>query len=333
MSESSEVLKPLKTWSHLAGNRRRPSEYEIVSVNLHYSKTTLNDRPPFELSPDVGMNKWYGRYRDRTALTHPDWNAFRDPDEITYRAYNILQDGQETYVEGLLNEFDEREHDIALAPDWLAVLNRCYTPARYPFHALQMASAYVGQVAPSSTMTNCAYFQAADCLRLLSHTSYRTRELANRFPELGFAANELAAWEGDACWQGFRELLERVLTVFDWSEAFVAVCLVAKPALDECLLRRLGAAGRRNGDILLGMLTDNQLRDTDRARRWTVALSKFLLSVEANRPLMQQWLDKWSPLADKAVRAYCAALPEGDEHSREALTGTADFARQCGLEK
>ena len=25
-----EVLKPLKTWSHLAGRRRKPSEYEIV---------------------------------------------------------------------------------------------------------------------------------------------------------------------------------------------------------------------------------------------------------------------------------------------------------------
>ena len=27
-----EVLKPLKTWSHLAGRRRKPSEYEIVST-------------------------------------------------------------------------------------------------------------------------------------------------------------------------------------------------------------------------------------------------------------------------------------------------------------
>ena len=33
----TEVLKPLKTWSHLAARRRKPSEYEVVSVNLHYS--------------------------------------------------------------------------------------------------------------------------------------------------------------------------------------------------------------------------------------------------------------------------------------------------------
>ena len=30
-----ETLKPLRTWSHLAGRRRKPSEYEIVSVGLH----------------------------------------------------------------------------------------------------------------------------------------------------------------------------------------------------------------------------------------------------------------------------------------------------------
>jgi toluene monooxygenase system protein E len=331
MTETTTVLKPLKTWSHLAANRRRPSEYEIVSVNLHGSKSSLNDRPPFELSPDQAMNKWYGRYRDGTALRHSDWNAWRDPDETTYRAYNILQDGQETYVEGLLDEFDKRENDLLLAPDWLALLARCYTPARYAFHALQMASAYVGQVAPASTITNCCYFQGADCLRLVSHTAYRTRELANRVPDLGFATGELSVWETDPCWQGFRELLERALAVFDWSEAFVAVCLVAKPMVDECLLRGLGTAARRNGDTLLGMLTDAQLRDSDRSRRWAASLAKFLAAEPGNGDIMRGYLDKWLPLAEAAARAYCQALPDGQDIEGAAIAGVRDFILLCGL--
>lgn len=40
-----EPLKPLKTWSHLATRRRKPSEYEIVSTNLHW----LHDRFPRHL--------------------------------------------------------------------------------------------------------------------------------------------------------------------------------------------------------------------------------------------------------------------------------------------
>jgi toluene monooxygenase system protein E len=337
MSENTEVLKPLKTWSHLSANRRRPSEYEIVSVNLHGSRSMLNERPPFELSDDLPMNEWYRRYRNETALNHQDWNAFRDPDEMTYRAYNILQDGQETYIEGLFDEFDERENDLLLPQDWLKVLARCYTPARYPFHALQMASAYVGQVAPASTITNTSYFQAADHLRLLSHTAYRTKELANRFPNLGFGSGERAIWEKDPCWQGFRELLERALATFDWSEAFVAICLVAKPMADECLLRQLGIAARRNDDTLLGMLTDAQLRDSDRARRWASALAKFLGSQAGNQDLMAGYWRKWMPLAEAAARAYCQALAggedpgEGERMAEAAIGAVADFALVCGV--
>lgn len=34
MNEQTQILeisKPLKTWSHLVGKRKKPSEYEIVS--------------------------------------------------------------------------------------------------------------------------------------------------------------------------------------------------------------------------------------------------------------------------------------------------------------
>ena len=333
MSQANEVLKPLKTWSHLAGNRRRPSEYEIVSVNIHGSRSCLNERPPFELSPDLPMNNWYRRYRNDTPLHHADWNAYRDPDEVTYRAYNILQDGQETYVEGLFDEFDKRENDAGLSAEWVAVLARCYTPSRYPIHAVQMASAYVGQVAPASTITNTSYFQAGDCLRLLSHTAYRTRELANHFPDQGFITGERNAWEKDECWQGFRELLERVLATFDWSDAFIGLNIVAKPMVDECLLHRLGVAARREGDTLLGMLTDAQLRDSDRSKRWSSALVKFMATQDGNQQRMQEMVDKWMPYAKAAATAYCQALPDGDEHAAAAITAVGDFIQSCGLSR
>jgi hypothetical protein len=60
------------------------------------------------------MNEWYKKHTFGTALKHPDWNAFRDPDEVVYRTYNLMQDGQETYVFGLFDQFSEREHDKAL---------------------------------------------------------------------------------------------------------------------------------------------------------------------------------------------------------------------------
>jgi len=319
------VLQPLKTWSHLAGRRRKPSEYEIVSTNLLYN--TRDDNAPYELDPNMFMNVWYKTYRNGSGLQHPDWNAFRDPDEQVYRTYTMLQDGQETYVFGLFDQFNERGHDQALDPAWAAELARIHTPARYLFHTLQMTSAYIQQMSPASTITNCAAFQAADSLRWMSHVAYRTKELSLTFPELGFGTGERAHWETTPAWQGFRELMERVLTTWDWSEAFVALNLVAKPAIEEAVLRRLGDAARHQGDTLLGMLTDAELIDADRHRRWASALVKMVSAEAGNADVIRGWFDKWEPLADAAIAAYCAALPDGADAAATATAATKDLRR------
>ena len=133
MSAKSEPLKPLRTWSHLTGpRRRRPSEYEIVSTNLMYD--AKNAESPFELGPNIPLSKWFKKHRHGSPLTGRDWEEFRDPDELTYRAYNILQDGQETYIEGLFDQHNELQYDAGLAAAWVAILPRLYTPARYAFH-------------------------------------------------------------------------------------------------------------------------------------------------------------------------------------------------------
>lgn len=324
-----QVLKPQKTWSHLAARRRKPSEYEIVSANLHY-----NDRDPdspYELSPGMFMNEWYKKNTFGTALKHADWNAFRDPDEVVYRTYNMMQDGQETYVFGLFDQFNQREHDIALDARWAGTLARLYTPARYLFHTLQMASAYVGQVSPASTLTNCNYFQMADSLRWLSHTAYRTKELSLAFPDKGFGSDERHYWENDVAWQGFRELMERALTVWDWGEAIVVLNLVAKPAIEESVLRALGESARHNGDTLLGLLTDAQLIDSARHRRWLAAFVRMAGDTPGNLELIRSWVARWEPLADKAIEAYCAALPDAPDAVNATRLATREFRRSLGL--
>ena len=324
-----EVLKPLKTWSHLAGRRRKPSEYEIVSVGLHYNDR--DDNAPFELDPNMFMARWYKEHRNDAALKHQDWNAFRDPDELVYRTYNMLQDGQEAYVFGLLDQFNEREHDKALEPTWAGSLARLYTPSRYLFHTLQMISAYIMQMAPASTISNCAAFQSADSLRWLSHSAYRTKELSFTFADKGFGKDERRYWETDAAWQGYRELMEKVLVAWDWDEAFLALNLVAKPAIEEAVLRKLGEAGRHNGDTLLGMLTDAQLLDAQRHRRWTAALVKMALDVPGNADVIKRRITKWQPLADKAIDVYCSALSEVPSAAADAKAATHSFHASLGL--
>ncbi|GAB2180127.1 hypothetical protein DLREEDagrD3_03500 [Denitratisoma sp. agr-D3] len=322
-------LKPLKTWSHLAGNRRRPSEYEIVSTNLHYS--TKNPDAPFELDPNFPIAEWFKRHRNLSPVRHADWNAFRDPDEIVYRTYNLIQDGQETYVFSLLDQFSEREHDLSLSAEWAGKLARLYTPSRYLVHGIQMMSAYLSQMAPASTISNCATYQTADSLRWLTHVAYRTRELSKTFTASGFGIQERAIWEGDAAWQGFRELIEKALITWDWAESFVVLNLIVKPAMEEAVLRGLGNAAKHEGDTLLGLLADAELLDAARHRRWATALVEFAATSEGNRPRIQQWVDKWLPLAERAIDAYCGPLPDGAATAASAKERVLAFHRSCGL--
>ncbi|OJU88352.1 MAG: toluene monooxygenase [Burkholderiales bacterium 66-5] len=329
MTQAPEILKPLKTWSHLAGRRRKPSEYEIVSTNLHYS--TNNPDAPFELDPDFDMARWFKQHRNQSPLVHPDWNAFRDPDEMVYRTYNIQQDGQETYVLGLLDQFSERGHDAMLEPTWVGSLARLYAPARYLFHTLQMASAYLTQMAPASTISNCATYQAADSLRWLTHTAYRTKELSKTFPDIGLGSGERGYWENDPAWQGWRKLVEQALVAWDWGESFAAFNLVIRPAVEEAVLRALGVAARHNGDTLLGLLTDAQLLDAQRHRRWAGALVTLALEQPGNREVLGRWVARWEPLADEAVQAYCGALPDAVNAVERASAAARAFRQGLGL--
>lgn len=329
MTNATDTQKPLKTWSYLSKQRRRPSEYEIVSAGLHF--TTNNPECPWEQDPNVFMNQWYRKNREGCPLSHLHWDGFRDPDELVYRTYNIIQDGQENYIDGLMKEFDDLEHDQGLEPEWVENLAQLYTPQRYLMHGLQMASSYIAQIVPASTITNCATFQAADSLRWLSHIAYRTKQLELVWSDFGFTHGERAVWEKAPHWQGFRELLERALVTYDWGEAFTAVNLVLKPAVDEACLRQLGHAARRNGDTLLGFLVDAQLIDSERSKRWSGALAQYALQNEANQDVIDEWLGKWVPLADQAIDAFCAKLPDSPSAADDAKRDGWGFRAGLGL--
>ncbi len=324
-----EILKPLKTWSHLSTRRRKPSEYEIVTTRLHYHDRDPN--APYEQDPNTFMNEWYKKNTYGSPLKHQDWNAFRDPDEVVYRTYNMMQDGQETYVYGLFDQFSKREHDKSLSSSWVGTLSLRYAPARYLFHTLQMASAYLGQVAPASTITVCGFFQMADSLRWLTHTAYRTKELDLAHPEKGFTKKERSFWESEQVWQGYRELMEKVLVTWDWAEAFVALNLVAKPAIEEGILRNLSNSARHNGDELLAMLCDAQMIDASRHRRWSEALVKMALENESNHSVIEGWINKWEPLADKAIELYCSGMPDVPDAADLAKNASRAYRKSLGF--
>ena len=320
---SQAPARKLRTWSGFGQIRRKPSEYEIVTHDANYT-TRKNRTSALESNPTTPVNMWYLTYRDRSPLSAEDWNGFRDPDEITYRKYVTLQDEQETVVEGILDEFGKVNHDANLSPQWLHVLATVFTPMRFPAHVIQMMQAYLGQVAPSSYITNCTAFAAADQLRLVSLVAYRTRQLQIAHPDMGFATGERKIWETHPDWQPTRRALETALIAYDWGECLTAVNLVLRPTLNEILLRQLGIVADANRDQLTWLLLSHLTIDAERNARWSAALARYAIAQRPeNAAVIRRWVQRWTSRADEAAAGLAHLLAELPVVSRDEETTIA----------
>ncbi len=291
--------RPRRTFSAFGDVRRMPSEYEIVT---HAQNWTLrqNRTATFEQNPSSAPNLWFLTYRENSPLQAENWDAYRDPDALTYKVYVNLQAEAEAKVHGVL----EAHADAGAVPDAgsVALLGQVFTPSRYLYHGFQQVEAYIGYMAPSSYITNAAGFAAADFLRRVTTIAYRTRELQIASPDSSIGATERSLWEEHDGWQPARKAIEYALVSYDWGEAFTAVNLVLAPTLDDVLLTQLGQVARSTGDDLTWLLTSFLAEDSRRRSRWSRALADLAVAQRPqNRAVLGKWVGRWSALADDAA--------------------------------
>lgn len=330
--------EPPRTWSLLGDVRRKPSEYDVVTAKLHYH---FRRQPaPFELDPNTPINRWYLRYREGSPLQADTWEDFRDPNQFTYKVYVERQAERESYLENLVDEFEVRKYEAGLQREWIQLLDRLYIPARFPMHALQMTSLYVGQMAPSSFITNAAFFQAADEQRRIQWLAYTAKSLSLEHDvELASSAHTRQRWEDDAVWQPLREAVEKLLIAYDWGEAFTALNLVVKPVFDEVLNIQLAELARAHKDNLLGLMLDDFAIDVQRSRDWSVALIQYARAQRpANVDLLNKWVSQWAPLAYRSMETIVelfgqAPCPLETQMIAAKVRAAHDaFLARCGLD-
>jgi toluene monooxygenase system protein E len=292
-----------KTYSRLAGNRRIPTEYEVVSTDLHY-----NYPNSFELT-NTPVVDWYRRHREGSKLCSTDWGSFADPRHTTYRGYTELQDRKEDVIDGLLREVDTEGYDDELSGAWVDFFDRWYAPLRFPAHGLQMLAAYVAQMAPASRITNCAAFQAADEMRRVQRVAYRTAQLADHRPIVDVGTHQ-RSWEEADAYQPLRELIERSLIAYDWGEALVVTNVVIKPYFDRLVNVELaGELASRNHDPVLGHIHFSLDEDARWHRDWSRRLILLAISdTQKNVDVVSSWIEAWRPLAAEAMAALVGAL-------------------------
>src|ERR1043166_2154002 len=329
--------EPARTWSLLGGTRKKPSKYDVVTARLHYH---YGRQPaPFELDPDTPINAWYRTYREGSRLHADDWEGFRDPHQLTYHACVERQAAREAYLDNLVDEFERRNHDAGLERHWVQVLDRLYLPARFPMHALQMTGLYIGQMAPSSFITNAAYFQAADELRRIQWTAYRAKSLSlEHGGDLGSSAYTRRRWEEARAWQPLREAIEKLPLAYDWGEAFAALNLTVKPVFDAVFDIQLAELARVHEDPLLALMLGDFALDSQRSADWSAALVQYAVTKRpGNRELLQQWVEKWMPPAYGGMEGVVELFGEAARRAQpKAVSATVRaahnaFLARCGL--
>lgn len=286
----------LRTYSHLAPNRRVPDDYDITTTRLHYYVGR-----GFEVKTPI--DEWYVKYQAGSPLVCSDWDRFADPARTTYTRYTTLAKQREAHIDGILRSIDELGHDARLAPAWVDVLDRIVGPLRYPMHGLQMAASYVGSMAPASRLTIALMFQAGHEMRRVQRLTYRMVQL--RSTRSGFGAHAKAAWQEDPTWQPLRKLVERLLVTYDWGEAFVALNLCVKPEFDAMFLNRFAAEALRRGDPFLAEILVSFAEDAAWQREWTRAMVDLC---ESDRPenaaVVESWVSRWLPETKAALEPF-----------------------------
>jgi len=292
-----------KTYSRLAAARRIPSEYELVSTDLHY-----NHPDGFELT-ETPVAEWYRQRREGSKLQSTNWESFADPRRTTYRHYAELQDRKEDVIDGLLREVDDEGYDEELSEEWIEFIDRWYAPLRFPTHGLQMLGAYIAQVAPASRVTNCAAFQAADEMRRVQRIAYRTAQLADHRQGVDVEAHR-RRWEEADAYQPLRELIERALIAYDWGEALVATNVVIKPHLDRLVnIELAGSLAVMNHDPVLRHIHFSLDEDARWHRDWSRRLVQLAIDDRPeNVEVVSGWIDAWRPRATEAVGALAAVM-------------------------
>lgn len=293
--------KPPKTWSLLGDVRRRPSIYEATAAKFNYH--FRREPAPFEMDPTASINQWYIKHREGSAFNVADWEGFRDPAKFTYSDYVSTQHDRETYLDLLIDHHEQAGSVDALDQQWVDTLTALLVPMRFPMHVLQMTSLYVGQMAPSAFIINCAHFQAADEMRRIQRIAYLTKLLGNAHGD-AIATTDAARdpWQSAEAWQPLREVCERMLGVYDWGEAFVLLNLLVKPAYDSVVNDSLASLAVANGDEFLALLLSELQRDSARHQTWATALVQYAVEQDAGLvDLVRDWISTWEPLVDAAV--------------------------------
>ena len=291
-----------RTFEHLQGRQRRPNVYDEVTSHIQWGETF---RGRFPELPSEGANYHFPEHYklgywdpSKTQWRFDDWEAFRDPSQLTYRSYHEVQHQREYALTSVLDAARSSRALTDFDAEWLATLRSFFGVLRFAEWGVSMVCQYVSRFAINAQITNCALLESFDELRHTQRIAEWTRDLETVHGGFGDYRRQ---WIEAPAFQPLREYLERACVVRDWGEAVLATNIVLEPLLQPVQHALMTEVAHQHGDSVLPFFSESLQLDEQRHWAWARALAEMVHADDHNVHLTQAWVDTWYPRAHDAV--------------------------------
>jgi propane monooxygenase small subunit len=292
-----------RTYNYYTPRKRRATVYEDVTVDVQPDpERHLTQGWIYGFADGVG-----GYPKEWTALKSVNWHAFLDPNEEWEQT--IFRNGASAVRQVQQNLANARaEHVFARwNRSWIGVVERHVGAWAHVEQGIGMHVYTACQRdAPTNMINNALAVGAAHKLRFAQDLILYNLDLSEELEGFDGGAHR-TAWQTDPVWQGVRENVELLTATRDWAEAFVATALIFEPLVGELFRSHfVMQTAALQGDFVTPALMGVGEADAHREERGARHLFELLVAdpehSEANRAVLQQWLDEWVPRSIAAAR-------------------------------
>ncbi len=292
-----------RTFNYFTPQKQRASVYEDVTVDV---------QPDPERHLTQGWlyafaNGDAGYPKDWTKVKSSDWHVFRDPNQewnqtIYRNNANVVRQIQLNIDNAKIQKaFD------AWNKQWTQTVARHVGAWMHAEHGLGMHLFVPAQRdAPTNMINNAISVNSMHKLRFAQDLALYNLELSEQIPDFAGQIHK-QAWMEDPTWQGVRENVERLTAVKDWAEAIFAANIVFEPLVGELFRSNFVLqVAAPNGDYVTPSIVGAGENDYERDLRYTNELFSLLVNDaqhgDANRAILQGWLETYVPMSIKAAR-------------------------------
>lgn len=244
---------------------------------------------------------------DWTSLKSSDWHTFLDPNEEWEQTIYRNNSNVVRQIELNLQNAKEAGAYAHWSPTWTKFVAENVGAWMHAEQGLGMHVFVAAQrSAPTNMINNAIAVNSVHRLRFAQDLALYNLDLSESLDAFDGKAHR-DTWNTGPAWQGVRENVERLTAVEDWAEALFATNVVFEPLVGVLfrsdLIMQIAA---RNGDYITPTLIGAGENDYNRDLRYTRALFAQLATDaehgKHNKAVMQDWLDKWTPISTHAAR-------------------------------